>query len=453
MRVRIVESSRGVVLPEGERRHATVVLADLTGYTQMTESVDPEEVALLLNRILEGASQIVEEHGGMVNQFVGDQVTALFGIPVSHGDDPRRAVAAALEMHRLVRSLNEEVKSRLPQPLAFHTGINTGLLVTQRRDGREGTFGVTGDVVNTAARLRSAAQPDEILIGPVTHRAIEPFFVTERMGPHRFKGKSQPIELHRVLGPAPRNWIEAARRRGLSRYTGREREHARLDEWLGDVRAGRGRFVAVVGDPGLGKSRLFFELRRFAEDGAMTVLEGHCESYGTVTPYHPFLGVLRHLFDLRPDESAEVVIEKVVQTARSFGVDVAARIPVYLYLLSISSAEHPLPPNMLQDQLLVAILDGLSALLAASAQRRPAVLLLEDWHWADEGSELALHAIARLAAEYPLLVVVSRRPGAEPDWRDLKPSTLRLQPLEPEETAMVVASRFADAPSRRAWYR
>src|SRR5262249_38227743 len=161
------------------------------------------------------------------------------GIPVSHDDDPRRAVAAALEMHRLVRRLNEEVQSRLPQPLAFHTGITTGLLVTQRRDDREGTFGVTGDAVNTAARLRSAAQPDEIVIGPDTHRAVEGFFVTERLGPHALKGKSQPIELHRVIGPAAaRDWFEAARRRGLSRYSGREREHARLDEWVGNVRAG-----------------------------------------------------------------------------------------------------------------------------------------------------------------------------------------------------------------------
>jgi predicted ATPase/class 3 adenylate cyclase len=431
------------ILPEGERRHATVVFADLCGYTEMTDAIDPEEVALLLNRILQAATRIVEAHGGMVNQFVGDQVTAVFGVPASHDDDPRRAVAAALEMHRLVRRLNEEVGARLPQPLAFHTGVNTGLVVTQRRDDREGKFGLTGDAVNTAARLRSVAQPDEIVIGPATHRAVEAYFRTEPLGSQALRGKSQPMELYRVLGPAVQNWSEVAQRRGLSRYTGREREHARLDEWVKDVRAGRGRFVAVIGDPGLGKSRLFFELRRSADDGATTVLEGHCEAYGSVTAFHPFLDVLRQLFEMRPDDGPEAAIRKVVQAAQSFGADVAERIPVYLHLLSIRSAAHPLPRHMVEEELRRAILEALRALLAAVARRRPSVLLLEDWHWADEPSEIALRwIIRRLTAEYPLLVVVSRRPGSEPDWTELNSSLLRLRPLEREESELVIASRF-----------
>ena len=164
----------------------------------------------------------------------------------------------------------------------------------------------------------------------------------------RVFGKARPIELYRVLRPAAHDWFEAATRRGLSRYTGREREPARLDEWLRDVRAGRGRFVAVVGDPGLGKSRLLFELRRSAEDGATTVVEGQCESYGTVTAFHAFLDVLRQLFDLRPDDPRPEAVEKVVRVADSLGADVASRVPVYLYLLSIRSSDHPLPSSMLE---------------------------------------------------------------------------------------------------------
>ena len=428
-------------LPEGERRYATVVFSDLCGYTQMTEVIDPEEVALLLNRILREATRIVEAHGGMVNQFVGDQVTALFGVPVSHDDDPRRAVAAALEMHRLARQLNDEVGARLPQPLAFHTGINTGPLVTQRRDDREGTFGVTGDAINTAARLRSAAEADEILIGPVTHRAVEGFFVTERLGPQAFKGKAQPLEIHRVLGAAARDWSAVANRRGLSRYAGREREQARLEEWVRGVRGGAGRIVEVIGDPGLGKSRLVFELRRFADDGATAVLEGHCEAYGTVTLFHPFLDVLRQLFDLRRDDPPEAAVEKVVRGAASLGE--AARIPVYLYVLSLKSVEHALPRNLADEPLRTAILEGFRALVAAVARSGPCVLVLEDWHWADEGSELALRSIAPLASECALLVVISRRPGRELDCGDVTRSVLRLSPLSADETEVVVASRFS----------
>ena len=433
--------SGGVPLSEGERRHATVVLADLCGYTAMTEVLDPEEVARLLNRILEAAGNVIEAHGGMVNQFVGDRITALFGIPWSHDDDPRRAVAATLEMHRLVRVLNAEIGGMLPEPLVFHSGINTGLLVTQRRDGREGTFGVTGDVVNTASRLQSSAAPDEILIGAETHRAIEALFVTEALGPHAFKGKSQPVDVYRVVGLAARTRFEAARRRGLSRYTGREREHERLDQWLAELGDGRGRFVTVVGDPGLGKSRLVFELRRAAEHDA-TVLEGHCESYGTVTPYHAFLDVIRQAFGVRSDDAPEAAVPKVAAAATAFGTDVEARVPVYLYLLSVRSAAHALPPNVTQDQLRVAILDGMQSLVAAVTRRRPVVLLLEDWHWADEGSDLALQSIARLTTERPLLVMVTRRPDSEPGWSDVRTSTLRLRPLVRAETAVIVGSRF-----------
>jgi len=158
--------------PSGERRQATILFSDLSGYTAMNERMDPEEVEGIMGRIKAEAVKIVEEHGGIVNQFVGDEVLALFGIPTAHKDDPRRAVRAALELHKLARRISPEAEGKIGRPLRLHTGINTGLIVTNLRDTRDGTYGITGDTVNTGARLKSIAEDDQILVSPETQRQI-----------------------------------------------------------------------------------------------------------------------------------------------------------------------------------------------------------------------------------------------------------------------------------------
>ena len=190
-------STRSV--PAGERRHATVVFSDLSGYTMMGATLDPEEVEGITSRIKEKAVQIVEGHGGIVNQFVGDEVLALFGIPTAHEDDPVRAVRAAIDLHALVRGMSPEVEDRIGRPLRLHTGINTGLIVTNVKDRRDGTFGITGDVVNTGARLASHAAEDTIIVSPETQRLIVDFFVTEALDPVLIQGKAEPMVPHRVI--------------------------------------------------------------------------------------------------------------------------------------------------------------------------------------------------------------------------------------------------------------
>ncbi len=155
---------------EGERRQATILFSDLSGYTAMNEMLDPEEVERVMRRIKGEAVRIVEGHGGIVNQFVGDEVLALFGIPTAHEDDPRRAVQAALELHELVRGVSPEVEGRIGRPLRMHTGINTGLIVTNLRDDGDGRYGITGDTVNTGARLKAMAEDDQVLVSPDTPR-------------------------------------------------------------------------------------------------------------------------------------------------------------------------------------------------------------------------------------------------------------------------------------------
>jgi hypothetical protein len=240
----------------------------------MNERLDPEEVRGILGRIKGEAVRIVESHGGIVNQFVGDEVVALFGIPTAHEDDPVRAVRAARDLHALVRAMSPEVEGRIGAPLRLHTGISTGLIVTGNEDRRDGTFGITGDAV---------------LVSEETQRLIADFFQVEPLVPVELKGKSGRVTPYRVIeqtGVSSR--FEAAAQRGFTAYAGRETELRILHDALDKARAGQGQFITVMGEPGIGKSRLLFEFRHGVPRDQATVLTGHCQSYGTGTPSCPW---------------------------------------------------------------------------------------------------------------------------------------------------------------------
>ncbi|MEE8436126.1 MAG: adenylate/guanylate cyclase domain-containing protein, partial [bacterium] len=247
---------------EGERRQATVLFSDLSGYTAMNERLDPEEVTIIMGHFKEAAERIVAAHGGTVNQFVGDEVFALFGIPTAHEDDPQRAVRAALELHEAVRALSDDIEARLGETLRLHSGINTGLVVTSPGDGTGGRYDVTGDAINTAARLVAQAEANEILVSPDTRRLITPYFDLEALDPVALKGKAKPMAPYRVVGRSGvQSRFEAAEVTGLTQFTGREVELEQLHSALSKAIAGQGQVITISGEAGLGKSRLAYEFR------------------------------------------------------------------------------------------------------------------------------------------------------------------------------------------------
>ena len=219
------DTEESLPLPKGERRQATIIFSDLSGYTAMNEKLDPEEVEEIMGQIKEGAVRIVESYGGIVNQFVGDEILALFGIPKAHEDDPLRAVKSALELHDMVRKISPKVKNRIGKPLTMHTGINTGLIVTNLRDDRDGLYGITGETVNTGARLKSQAEPDEVLVTSNTQKLIAPYFEMIKLEETKMKGKAEPTLPFRVIGVSKiHSRIEASEQKGFTTYTGRDRE-------------------------------------------------------------------------------------------------------------------------------------------------------------------------------------------------------------------------------------
>ncbi len=426
----------------GERRQATILFSDLSGYTDMNERLDPEEVEGIIRRIKDEAVRIVENHEGTVNQFVGDEILALFGIPTAHEDDPLRAVKAALQLHEMVRQMSTEVEARIGKPLTMHTGIDTGLIVTNLRDDRDGLYGITGDTVNTGARLKSQAETDEILVSPETQRLIVPYFETKVREAVFVKGKTQPLIPYRVVGEsAVLTRFEAAEKKGFTTYTGRDQELATLHACLKKAVQGEGQFVTVVGEAGVGKSRLLYEFRHSLDREKITVLQGRCKAYGSDTPYLPFLDALRRGLHLREEDSPAELLEKAVTNIKAIDRSLEQYIPIYLHLLSIRS-DYPLPAHLQGKELRKAMEKALAVINTLNTQHGPMVLILGHWHWSDEASQTALKHLIGVITPYPLMVVVTYRPDyLLANWDYLSYHTpIVLKPLDFSHTENIIKS-------------
>lgn len=428
-------------LPEGERRRATILFSDLSGYTEMNQRLDPEEVGKIMSRIKKDSVRIVENHGGIVNQFVGDEVLALFGIPKAHEDDPLRAVKVALELHEMVRQMSPEVEARIGKPLTMHTGINTGLIVTNPSDDRDGLYGITGDTVNTGARLKFQAESDDILVSPETQQLITPYFETQALEATRMKGKTAPMTPYRVIGESKiHSRFEAAEQRGFTTYTGRDQELATLRGCLEKAVRGEGQFVTVVGEAGVGKSRLQYEFRHSLDSEKVTVLQGRCQSYGSDTPYLPFLNALRRGLHLREEDSPSELLDKSVTNIKAIDSSLEQYIPLYLHLLSIRS-DYQLPANLQGNELRRAMEEALAVMNTLNTQHQPMVLILEDWHWSDESSQAALNHLIGVIAPHRLMVLVTYRPEYSATWDYLSYYTpIVLKPLVAPHTENIIKS-------------
>lgn len=438
----------------GERRQATILFSDLSNYTAMNEQIDPEKVQELMSQIKFEAAKIVEYHEGTVNQFVGDEIIALFGIPHAHQDDPIRAVNAAMELHKFVREMSPAIEAYIGRPLTMHSGINTGLIVISVQDERDGKFNLTGDTVNTAARLVAQAKGDEIILSPQTQALIAPYFVTKSLGPVKMKGKAAPLITYLILDKTKiQTRLEAAEQRGFTPFIGREKELAALHDCLLLTIRGKGQFVTIRGVAGLGKSRLLYEFQHQLDRNKITVLQARCQAYGVSTPYLPFVDALRKELQLKEEDSPEQLHEKAVDHFKKIDPALDKFIPVLLHLLSIPSEQYPLPEVVSGEQLKLMIQEGLIAIITLNTQQQPLVLILEDWHWADEGSERVLLRYLEVMATLPLMIILVYRPEYVPKWRS--PSFnyhIQLASISEQQVESMIKAKYevADLPEQFA---
>lgn len=455
--------------PAGEsaRRVATVLFADMTGFTAMSESLDPEEVHEITNDFLRSLTACVHRYGGTVDKYIGDEIMALFGAPRAHEDDPERALATALEMLQSLRAVNERLAQRLPEPRRLHAGINTGLVIAGRvGDTNRSEYTVLGDTVNLASRLCDLAEPGQVFVSESTYRHTRHVFGFKQLEPVRVKGKAEPVPLYELLGRRSRR----ESRRGLpglrARLVGRDAELAQLSAAVERLEQGSGGLVTVTGPAGAGKTRLLGEARLAAARRRVKWAQAACASLGLGGSLGVWGDLVRQILGVGQTADRRSVSMRISTSMRiaTTGTSVIsldelrgaeASLSRLLHLdLSAEERQRLGGPDeeALRRRLFMAVRD----LIEAEAGRQPLALVLDDLHWCDSASLGLLSYVLESTARVPLLVVTAFRSDAEVRG-DLEEAVARaapparvdieLQPLSPGDSAALAAELIGTDPA------
>ncbi len=330
---------------EGERKLVTVLFADVAHFTSLSEKLDPEEV----HQILDGCFQIlmaeIHRFEGTINQFTGDGVMALFGAPLAHEDHAQRACHAALSIQSAMGNYGEKLKKDYGIDFQLRIGLNSGPVVVGKiGDDLRMDYTAIGDTTNLASRMQSLASPGTILVSQDTHHLVEAFFQFQPLGKVEIKGKEEPQEAYQLLQPSQvETRIAASVSRGLTRFIGREKEIQTLLEAYSKVQSGSGQVVGIVGEAGVGKSRLLLEFRHFLGEEPL-YLEGRCLHYGGSMVYLPFLDVLRFHFEIKEGDREALIKRKLSEKISALDPSLQKMLPPLQELLSLKVEDEAYPP-------------------------------------------------------------------------------------------------------------
>jgi adenylate cyclase len=438
---------------EADRRLVTVVFADLSGFTALAERLDAEEVRSFQNALFETFASVIARYDGFVEKFVGDAVLAVFGAPVAHEDDPERALNASLAMLERCTALSHQWAPRLGRAVTLHIGVHTGPVVAGSLGTAAGdSYTVTGDTVNTTARLVAAAAPGTVLVSESTHMFTRHCFAFAPGGELALRGKSDPVRVYQLLGLL----TEPGSSRGLAALgltaplVGRSDHLEQLVAAFERMRQGRAQVVSLVGEAGAGKSRLIAELlaRLEAEGGlaGTTIRRMACSSLGEPT-YGVFGALFREAYGVDPADTLEVARQKLAAGLRSLGArdeEADAIGPLLSYVLGREGEEQPreVDPEQLQRQILLAA----RGLFERRLQHGPVLVLVEDLHWADAASVDLLLEIVDQLADRPLMLLFSHRPETPaPRSGRAAQAVIRLTSLSPNDTRALVAGLFGSS--------
>jgi adenylate cyclase len=434
---------------EGERKQVTVLFGDCVGFTALSSQLDPEDLHSIMDGCFARVLDAVHGYEGTVNQFTGDGVMALFGAPIAHEDHAVRAVAAALAIQKALGEYGDSLRARRGLDFALRIGLNTGPVVVGKiGDDLRMDYTAQGETVNLAARIQSLAPPGGVLVSEATHRLVSGYFLTDDAGAHALKGFARPVPVFAVTGQrARRARFDRALERGLTPLVGRTTELAVLRESFEKAAAGRGRVVSLVGEAGIGKSRLAWELKRQLHDAPHTYIEGHCLPHGESLPFHLVVQFLQANFRLEEGETAEAQAEKVTTGVRRLDPALEWTIPYLKQLLALPAEElDSLGLDPAQRKL--RLIEAVKALTLREARHRSLVLVVEDLQWADPSSREFLDALVDSLAAYPVLLVCTYRPGFTPAWHERSSNQrLALEPLSAEETTRMVQSLLELTPA------
>jgi len=427
---------------EGERKQVTVLFADLKGSMELLADRDPEEAQKLLDPVLERMMEAVHRYEGTVNQVMGDGIMALFGAPLAHEDHAVRACYAALRMLESVRRYAEEVHKAEGVPIQIRVGLNAGEVVV-RSIGSDLRMDYTavGQTTHLAARMEQMAKPDSILITADVLRLAEGFVVVNSLGTRTLKGLSEPIELYELMGASTvPSRLQASAARGLTKFVGRTEEMAQVARALERARAGHGQIVAVVGEPGVGKSRLYWEFTHSHRTQGWLILEASSVSYGKATACLPIIDLLRAYFQIAARDDTRKIHEKVTGKVLSLDRALEASLPAFFWLLDVP-ADDPEWARLDPVHRRQRTLDAVKRLLLRESQVQPLVVLFEDLHWIDAETQALLDSLVESLPTARLLMLVNYRPEYQHGWGSKTYyRQLRIDPLPPESADEMLAA-------------
>lgn len=424
-----------------ERKYITVLFADLSGYTTLSERLDPEEVKDLVGYIIGEIAKVVVKYGAHIEKFAGDQVMAVFGVPLAHEDDPVRAVKTASEIHEVMRGLSPQVQETIGQPMTVHIGINTGLAVTGKFDYDKEAHHIAGDTVNVASRLCTLAKAGETLVGQTTYAQAESFFSFGPLELVQVKGKTKPVQVYKLLSskelPGRTHRLSGHR----AALIGRQEEMALLSQAMVRLREGEGSVITICGEAGTGKSRLLEEFQATLDSKGVRWVEGHAYAYTQNISYYPLINLIKRDLAVEKGNTPGQVAAKLEARLEKFGglkEDVAPYIGRLLSLPYPKVAE--MSPEFWKSSLHRAIL----LTLQAQAKQALMVVCFEDLQWADSTFLDFLRLLIR--AHAPVIFLCTYRPPFKmfnekeigkmgESYRDI-----RLQDLSTDEIQEMLAS-------------
>jgi class 3 adenylate cyclase/tetratricopeptide (TPR) repeat protein len=434
---------------EGERKQVTVLFADLKGSMELLAERDPEEARQLLDPVLERMIEAVHRYEGIVNQVMGDGIMALFGAPIAHEDHAVRACYAALRMQETVTRYGDEMQRSHGVPVQIRVGLNAGAVVVRAIDSSlHMDYTAVGQTTHLAARMEQMAKPGSVLTTGETLRLAEGFVQVKALGPVAVKGLVDPVEVFELIGAAStRTRIQAFAARGLTRFVGRRVEIEALRQALERAGTSHGQVVAVMGEPGVGKTRLVYEFIRSHHTHDWLVLESSSVSYGKATAYLPVRDLLKAYFQIDDRDDRRKVREKLTGKLLTLDAALGPTLPAFLTLLDVPVEDRhwqDLDPTQRRQRTLAAI----KQLLLRESQVQPLLLVFENLHWIDAETQAILDSLIDSLPTARLLLLVNYRPEYQHGWGNKTSYTqLRLDPLPPASAEELLQALLGDDPS------
>jgi class 3 adenylate cyclase/tetratricopeptide (TPR) repeat protein len=434
---------------EGERKQVTVLFADLKGSMELLADRDPEDARQLLDPVLERLMDAVHRYEGTVNQVMGDGIMALFGAPLAHEDHAVRACYAALAMQEAICRYSAEVRRTHGVEVQIRVGLHSGEVVV-RAIGNDlhMDYSAIGQTTHLAARMEQLATPGSTRLTAATLRLAEGFVQVTALGPVPVKGLLEPVDVFELVGAGPaRTRLQAASVRGLTRFVGRDAELVALSQALEQAGAGYGQVVALVGEPGVGKSRLVYEGTRSHRTQGWLVLESSSVSYGKATPYFPVVDLLKAYCGIEAHDDARRRREKALGKVLSLDEALRPMLPAILALFEVP-VDEPQWQALDPPQRRQRTLDAVQRLLLRESQVQPVLVVCEDLHWIDAETQALLDGLVESLPTARLLLLVNYRPEYQHGWGSKTYYTqLRLDPLPPARADELLQALLGTDPS------